>query len=331
METRKVQMTGGSSLMITLPKEWTETAGIKKNDQLNLYPQADGSLIVTPSSEQRKEHTTKKIDSDEIKDTDLLFRILVGAYMSGYTTIEVTSSHRITGRIRDTVEKMTQTAIGVEIIEEYDDRMILKDLVDPSEMRMNRTTERMRSLVSNMLSDVMDSMRNMEITSLDDVISRDNDVDRLEWLVTRQANMAHQDTSICRKMELDQNEMMMYYTVCRIIERIGDHVITIAKNAKILMERGIDKKVMDEILSIGISVNEVFNASVKAWADEDIIHANDAIRASEGIVERCRNINRHAMKEVFDSAMAATMIAGSLRRISEYSMDISEHAINTAV
>jgi phosphate uptake regulator len=34
MEIRRVQITGGSSYVITLPKEWIRTMNIKKNDQL---------------------------------------------------------------------------------------------------------------------------------------------------------------------------------------------------------------------------------------------------------------------------------------------------------
>ena len=331
MDVRKVQMIGGSSLMITLPKEWTESSGIKKNDSLNLYPLPDGSLLVSPGTERTKEHTLKTINSDNVDSPDLLFRILVGAYMSGYSTVEITSRERINEKVRNVVEKVTQTAIGVEIIEEFDNRIILKDLVDPSEMRMSRTMDRMRSLVSNMLSDVLSAIRGSDEKLLNNVISRDNDIDRLEWLVTRQTNMAYNDSTICRKMELGQKEMMMYYTVCRIIERIGDHVVIIAKNALPLIEGKMDPKITKEILSAGELVRSLFVASVKSWSEENLIDANQCIRECEAAVEKCKVINRHAMNEVLDSAMAATVIAGSIRRIGEYSIDISEHAINTAV
>ncbi len=42
MEIRKVQITGGSSYVVTLPKDWAESLKIKKNDPLGLIVQPDG-------------------------------------------------------------------------------------------------------------------------------------------------------------------------------------------------------------------------------------------------------------------------------------------------
>ncbi|HNJ81641.1 MAG TPA: AbrB/MazE/SpoVT family DNA-binding domain-containing protein, partial [Methanoregulaceae archaeon] len=44
MEIRKVQITGGSSYVITLPKDWAEEQHIQKNDPLGLLAQPDGTL-----------------------------------------------------------------------------------------------------------------------------------------------------------------------------------------------------------------------------------------------------------------------------------------------
>jgi len=331
MDTRKVQMTGGSSLMITLPKEWTEIAGIKKNATLNLFPQHDGTLLISSSGEQNKELAVKRINTDGITDPGLLFRMLVGAYISGYKVIEVYSSTKISGKLRDVAETVTQAAIGIEIIEEYDNRLILKDLVDPYEMRMDRTAERMRSLVHNMLTEVMDGLANADASSMDVIVARDDDVDRLEWLVVRQTNMALDDPTICRKIGLTQKEMVTYYTICRIIERIGDHILMISKSAKVLLNSASDKGLRGDIVSIGRALNEMFASSIKSLSEKDVGRANETIEECERLVERCRMINVHAMNETFDIALAATMISGSLGRIGEYSMDIAEHAINIAV
>ena len=45
-ETRKVQVTGGSTYIISLPKSWAESSKIQKGDSLTLWPRDDGHLIV---------------------------------------------------------------------------------------------------------------------------------------------------------------------------------------------------------------------------------------------------------------------------------------------
>jgi phosphate uptake regulator len=47
MDIRKVQVTGGSSYIITLPKDWIDKSHVKKNDPLGLISQPDGTLLVT--------------------------------------------------------------------------------------------------------------------------------------------------------------------------------------------------------------------------------------------------------------------------------------------
>ena len=43
MEIRRVQMTGGASFVVTLPKDWAEQQKIKKNDPVGMTVQPDGT------------------------------------------------------------------------------------------------------------------------------------------------------------------------------------------------------------------------------------------------------------------------------------------------
>ena len=68
METRKVQMTGGSSFVITLPKDCINSLKIKKNDPLGLVVQSDGTLLITPKSDSRDDERLKEFDVDDVDD-----------------------------------------------------------------------------------------------------------------------------------------------------------------------------------------------------------------------------------------------------------------------
>ena len=45
---RRVQITGGSSFMITLPKEWADRIELKNKDHILIREQPDGSLVLKP-------------------------------------------------------------------------------------------------------------------------------------------------------------------------------------------------------------------------------------------------------------------------------------------
>ncbi len=42
MEMRKVQVTGGSTYIVSLPKRWATEVGVKPNDTVGIVPQVTG-------------------------------------------------------------------------------------------------------------------------------------------------------------------------------------------------------------------------------------------------------------------------------------------------
>ena len=330
MDIRKVQMTGGSSFIVTLPKDWAETVGLKKNDPLRLSPQSDGSIIITTaSSENTSEYVTKEVNVDGLTDPDLIFRMLVGAYMSGFSLIEVTSSSRLSNTVLDVVNRMTQVAIGLEIIEEYDDRIILKDLVDPSEMKMGKSVERMKVLVRNMLTDVVSALIHDDISFVDDVPSRDSDVNRLAWLITRQTNMFQRDIGLLKKIGLDHSDITSNYTISRIIERIGDHAVLISENSRKIVGNNAFADLREEASRLCTESIALFVKSLGTLNSEDPQAASDCVRECTELNDMIKRLNRHAHGNEYDAALSVNLMSSSMRRICEYSMDIAELAINS--
>ncbi|MHA1507589.1 MAG: AbrB/MazE/SpoVT family DNA-binding domain-containing protein, partial [Promethearchaeota archaeon] len=158
IETRKVQKTGGSTYIISLPREWIDKHGIQVKDTIGILSQPDGNLLITPYISSEKLITEKKFDVDEIKNSDFLFRLLVGAYIMGYNIIEVRSSKKFESVIRDTVRNFSKITIGTEIMEESDNIIIIKDLLDPKEMPFEKTIKRMYILANSMHEDALKAL-----------------------------------------------------------------------------------------------------------------------------------------------------------------------------
>ena len=128
MEIRKVQITGGSSYVITLPKEWIKSLNIKKNDSLGLIVQKDGTLLVTPDKTIEKKRKLKEYIVDSDTDKTFLFRLLVGAYVMGYSDIVIRSNEIMPPQIREAIRMFTQIAIGPEIVDEESNLFVIKDI-----------------------------------------------------------------------------------------------------------------------------------------------------------------------------------------------------------
>lgn len=317
--------------MITLPKDWADTVGLKKNDAIGLQPQPDGTLVLYPGGkESTVAVSTKVIDTDGITDRDYLYRQLVGAYIAGHDIIELRSSTELSSMATSVASSFTQTAIGLEIMEECDDLIVIKDLMDQAEMRPTKSVERMKVLARNMLNDVLECLEERDVSGLDTMNDRDREIDRLDWLISRQVNIHQKDITISRRMGMDLCEIARCATVSRTIERIGDHAVLLAKNFRPLMESdntGFDK----DVIALGRDVVSLFVESVGTWISRDMPAANSCIEKGEVLVDMAEELSEGACGMDGRPAMAAELIAGSVRRIAEYSMDIAEVAINSAM
>ena len=318
--------------MVTLPKEWADSIGLKKNDSVSLQPQPDGSIMIYPQGTGKSsERTVKTINVDEIHDRSFLYRLLVGSYIAGHNAIELRSSGEISSLAAGVASAFTQTAIGLEIMDESENRILIKDLVDQSEMRPSKSLERMRVLIKNMLSDVLDGAEAGKKNIFEGLHERDREIDRIDWLISRQVNIFQKEYSLARKIGADLSDITRSSIASRALERIGDHTLQIAKNLDILSREPNTEETLKEIIAIGREANERVSSSITHLLNRNMIEANVCINSSEELVERTEALSRQSASLDQNASMAAGAITGSLRRIVEYAMDLSELAINAAM
>ncbi|MFW9829741.1 MAG: PhoU domain-containing protein [Candidatus Thorarchaeota archaeon] len=330
IETRKVQKTGGSSFIISLPKVWIDQHGIKKNDTLGILSQPDGNLLITPKIDNETAVKTKEIIVDEYKDENFLFRVLIGAYIMGFSRIVIKSSKKFEALIRDTITSFTQIAIGPEIVEESNNIIVIKDLLNPKEMPFEKTIKRMYILVQDMHEDSIKALETRNGELAEEVIKRDNDVDRLHWLIGRQSHIVLRDIILCQKMGITLEQASHYQQMSRFLERIGDHASKIAKNVLILIEHELEKNLKEEIKAVSTLSLDLLNKSLDAWLQKSLVLANENIEDIKKLIAATEKISLNTINNA-EVSIALGYIIESIRRTAEYSGDISEIIINNLV
>lgn len=331
MEIRRVQITGGSSYVITLPKEWIRTMNIKKNDQLRINIQSDGTLVLNPKITQDQLHRIKEFNVSNITKPTYLLQLLIGAYISGFTSIKITSPSRMSTTVRNVIRSFTQLAIGPEVVEETDTFVALKDLLNPMEMPLDRTIKRMHIIVKAMYEDTMHALQTKDKNLAGAALSRDDDVDRLHWLVARQYNIILQNVSLAGKMEITIGMTSTCFLISRIIERIGDHVVRIAENVPKLVNSNLSKQTIDHIFSASKLSLDILNKSMGSFFKNDIKASNETMESVAKLELLCEEINAIALKQKGITAIYVGYVVESIRRIGEYAEDISENVINYLV
>jgi len=333
-ENRKIQKTGGSSYIISLPIDWIKSHNIDKNYKgysLGIIPQPDGNLLITPNPNKEEIQSVKELNVDNIKNYDFLFRILIGAYIMGYSIIRIKSSKRFEPFVRDCVMNFTQIAIGPEIIEESNQNIIIKDLLNPKEMPFEKTIKRMYILVQSMHEDAINALKTGNTDLAEEVIKRDNEIDRLHFLIGRQSNIVMKDIILCQKMGVTLEDANQYQLFSKFLERIGDHAVKIAKHAMTLIDQDISEIIINKISNASkISLN-LLNSSLDAWLQKKIHLANDNIESVKKLVGICEEISHSPNKNSVESSIAISYIVESIRRTGEYAGDISEIIINNLI
>ena len=186
-------------------------------------------------------------------------------------------------------------------------------------------------MLKGMYEDTIHSLKNKEKQLAEDVLTRDNDIDRLHWLVARQHNIILRNINFAEKMGTTTNNATTSFLISRIMERIGDHIIKIAENILTIIDNKIDQKIIERIdKSSKLSLN-ILNKTIGAFFKKDIREANENIEMVKKLKEECEKINELVLNQ--DSAVAISLgnIIESIRRIGEYAEDISETVINHLV
>ena len=324
-------MTGGASYVITLPKGWVKSNNIVKNDPVGIISKSDGSLVITTEIMEKKIQRIKEFNVNEKTNDAFLLRQLIGAYIAGYNSIKIKSTTKIPLKVRSSVRTFTQIIIGQEVVEESDKTIVIKDLLKPAEMPFNSTIKRMHLMVKSMHEDAIKTFESGNKKIIEEIMLKENDVDRLHWLVARQYNMMLQDIDLAEKMNITLNMASTYFFISRIIERMGDHVVRIAKNVQKITGDKLDKKIKDKIQNASDIALNIFNKSIGSFFRKDIVSSNKNIDSVQTLGTLCEEINSHVTKKTGSIALSVGYITESIRRIGEYAEDLSEIAINYLV
>jgi phosphate uptake regulator len=332
MDIRKVQVTGGSSYVLTLPKNWITSLKIKKNDSLGILIQSDGTLLITPRLDTESQQKVKEFDVSTIDDPVYLFRYLIGAYEAGYSQIKLHAEKGMPLFVRSVVREFTQMTIGQEVIEETDTSITLKDLLNLAEMPFKSTIQRMYIIVKNMNENAIKALKEKDLYLAKNVISGDNDVDRLNWLIGRQHSIVLRDPVLAKKLNTQPETVSQYYLITKIIKRIGDHSVKVAENSMHLIEANLDaksyKKLVEVITSATEYAQKIFYKAIRSFFKKDIKGANKNIEEVKNLITKCEEINALALKHKGLVAISVGYIEESIRRMGEYSANLSEYVIN---
>lgn len=322
METRKVQRTGKSTYIVSLPKSWANKNRIESGSIIYISQSDNGALMLL-TNRSEKDLSIKLEIGDKVGEP--LIRDIIACYVAGYKTVEIISSRLSAAQKRD-MHQIVNKLIGPEILEETISKVVIQDLLSSEELEVEKALRRMRTVVKSMMQDAISSLISCNQELAADVMRRDDDVDRLNLLVSRQFTETLRSGSV-RREALSAITTFNYMQAASNLERIADHALKIA--------RMVDSTGCKPPESIAVEISRlepVFGSliddSVQALLHGDSKKANELIDKTRE-VQRCSQMmaNTSRVKDK-NEMLVRLVVAGSLERMLDYIMNIGELTIN---
>ncbi len=322
-QPRSVQVTGRSTFIISLPKEWARSVGLRKGSQVYVEVMADGSLRISAEPATKGIQLSKEIDARSHGDVSSLIREIISHYLAGYTSIKLQyDPHQ-----KDVVEKVKEviegSILGLSVLEGTATSMTFYAVLDPSSMSLKDATSKLVADATHMLEDTLRGMRNADADLLEGVMRQDQLVDKLYLLIAKQLTIALMNPANVKEFGLETPaEAPHLFLAAKSVERVADHSTIVARNSKELILEGI--RIPDELMAELEEATELFRDVSSALTNPDKERASKVAKLIEKIgrgpkfiVERPRDPRLYAIME-------------SVGRIFGYSLDIAEAIIDVS-
>jgi len=335
-ETRKIQFTGKSSYIVSLPKKWVEDIGLKPRDEVTVTRQGNSMLQIAPAKKRTATKTAKEatIEVSEHEDPSKTIRRLIALYLLGFNAVNIRAKDGRLGleqreAIKDTVRRLL---MGTEITADSTDGITIQVLISLVELSVDGALKRMLLITKSMLKDAILALQESNIDLAKEVIKSDDEVDRFSFYIIRQLKIAIQNEHLLAEMGLvSPRDCLGYRQVVKSIERVADHAANIAGDLA-EMKESIDRQVLVRIGEMAVFATGVLDDACLSLFKRDYSTAEHAIERAKTI-EVLENAVIKASQgwKKASEPYRVKLITENLRRIAEYASDIAEIVLNMTV
>jgi phosphate uptake regulator len=334
-EQRKLQVTGGSTFILSLPKDWAVRNELKRGSSMMVRQEDDGSLCIAPSKFAKKEKQDEAFIKTAITDNpDAIMRTAISAYLNGYNILHIRAQGQrvLSSKVRNHLKNFARHyLVGTEIVIDTPNDLTLQVLLNYPELTVQNALSRMSIIASSMHKEAIATLKKLDYSAAKSVIETDREVNRFGLYIVRLLKMAVSNPRIVKEIGLNnQRDCLGYRLIGKSVERTADHATKIAENT-LLLKDTINEDLlakMDALSSLAISMFE--NAM-------DALFRHDFNQA-ESVIEKLSLAHKMEKETVLllqnakiEEIATLRLVIESIRRTAEYASDISEVVLNLNV
>ena len=319
MDLRKIQRTSGGTFFVCLPKNWAERNGLDRGVVVSVTESADGPLVINP-----KYNVERTPQVAVITPSPFLDRVIIEKYLLGCDIIQVQAKDRISPLDRERVKQASTRLVGLEIVEENHSKIVMQCLLEPSTFPPQKILRREYSIVSGVHRDAVTALLEGDVELAKNVVARDNEVNRLYFLLVRVLRTVIQNPGLSGKLGILHIDCLDYRLVASLVESIGDHSTSIGETVIKLGGAKIADNLSKLILHLHNVAYGAHENAISAVFYHDVSVAESVRSEREKVESIFHEIETAILDLPADVGSHLFTVASSIRRIYENSLDIAD-------
>ncbi|MFX0211650.1 MAG: PhoU domain-containing protein [Candidatus Hodarchaeota archaeon] len=334
-ETRKLQFTGGSTYIISLPKRWIDQNQLKRGSLIKVREEEGGLLTIIPaerSIQQERDETSIKVDPKD--PPGLVIRKTVSTYLIGYNIIHIKAEgqKQLSTKQRHEIKTFSRNMlVGTEIVTDTPEELTLQVLLSYPELSIQSAMRRMSIIAVSMQRDAITALKELDSQDAKEVLLTDNEVDRFNLYIVRQLKSAIQNPRIIKEIGLKSaRDCLGYRLVTKAVERTADHAARIAENV-LQLRKKLDSETIEKLEEMSETAVTMFETSIESLFRQDYTVAESIVEKTKMVIAMEKEAIASAQKLDIEEAPHVRLIIESIRRIGEYASDIAEIVLNLTV
>ena len=281
--TRRLQRIG-SSILVSLPKEWVDANKLDKSAQVEIEITQNNLSIRT----QQSKRPSKEIEIPyPLQKGEGIVPNITGAYLLGYDIIKIKGKSPISVTDRESIRASMRRLVGMEIVDEDATNISVQFLLDETSVNPQNILKRMSSIALGMFSDVVLSLESGDKTNLETISNRDTEINRQYFLLVRLIRSTIMDTRLAGIFNLENIDILDYRIAANTLEIAGDTVVELAQS---LMRSNLTKTEQKKIHNFAKDIEEIQTKSIESFISNNRTLAINVIALQKNNSEKISKI-----------------------------------------
>lgn len=275
-ETRKVQLTGGTSLTVSLPKAWADRVGLRTGDTV-VFQTVDGSALqLRPANGTTALRPVReRVDASGLTPRMVEQRV-IGLYVAGCDVIEVGS---LSKEALQATLALPRRLSGLEAVQQGADWVVFRDLMDGRDFDATVAFDRMYAVASAIHRSVHAALARQASPPLAEARMRSEEVERLQWVAVRQQRRLADAPS---RVHLPSHAALTYATASALVQTFALYGVRLAEATQGLPCSAAGRAACAPVVEAGVAALQICDEAARALGKADLQTADHALRRLNG-------------------------------------------------